>query len=86
MSPKIQTSVTANPRKQTRAISKTRLRKNTDFYAKSVHCKGNVVLKSANLTATADIIDLTDFRDEDNDSNEDCVFLCSSNSNSFRCR
>ena len=60
MSPKKQTSFSANPRKQTKAVSRTRLRKSTDFYAKSVHCEGNVVLKSANLTATADIIDLTD--------------------------
>jgi hypothetical protein len=29
-----------------------------------------VVLKSANLTATADVNDLTDVRQEDNDSNE----------------
>ncbi len=36
------------------------LDRKTEFYAKSVHCKGNVVLKSANLTATADLIDLTD--------------------------
>ena len=70
MSPKKQTSLSANSRK-------TRLRKNTDFYAKSFHCEGNAVLKSANLTATANIIDLTDVRDDDNDSNEDCVFVCS---------
>ena len=44
MSPKKQTSFSANPRKQTKAVSRTRLRKNTDFYAKSVHCEGNVVL------------------------------------------
>ena len=48
MSPKKQTSFTAKPRK-------TRLRKNTDFYAKSFHSEGNAVLKSANLTATTKI-------------------------------
>ena len=83
MSPKKQTSSAANARKQTRAISNTLFRRNTDFYAKSVHCKGNVVLKSANLTAAANVIDLTDVRDEDNDSNEDCVYVYSTKSNSF---
>jgi hypothetical protein len=36
-----------------------------------------VVLKSANLTATADdVIDLTDVRQEDNDSNELGLCFC----------
>ena len=74
MSPKKKTSSVAIASEENKTVRNKRLKRKTEFYAKSVHCKGNVVLKSANLTATADLIDLTDVRDEDNDSNDDCVF------------
>jgi hypothetical protein len=47
---------------ENKTVRNKRLKRKTELYAKSVHCKGNVVLKSANLTATADLIDLTDVK------------------------
>ena len=74
MSRKKKPSSVAIASEENKTVRSKRLKRKTEFYAKSVHCKGNVVLKSAHLTATADLIDLTDVRDEDNDSNDDCVF------------
>ena len=82
MSSKRKTPSVAIASEENNTVRSQRVKRKTEFYAKSsVNFKANGVLKSVKSTASADLIDLTDDRIEDNYSNDDCIFVCSSNSN-----
>ena len=81
MSSKRKTPSVAIASEENNTVRSKRVKRKTEFYAKSsVNFKANGVLKSVKSTASADLIDLTDDRIEDIDSNDDCIFVCSSNS------